>query len=114
MRSFLILSLAIVAGACEPSSKSYLESPLADFDGRIDRIGNHLSGNVIARMNPGSPRLPVVGSVSGRKVRLRFGSEFVFSGTIDDAPDAATGAIAVTGMLIGPDVGPIPERLTLR
>lgn len=94
-------------------SPSYVESPLADFDGRIDRFGDRLSGHVIARMSPGSPRLSVVGSVSGRDVRLRFGSDFVFSGTMDDVPDAATGAIAVSGMLIGPDLGPVPERLTL-
>ena len=103
--------VGIVQG-CQPPS--YVESPLADFDGRIDRVGDRLSGNVIAHMSPGSPRLSVVGSVSGRDVRLWFGSDFVFSGTIDDAPDAATGAIAVSGMLIGPDVGPVPERLTLR
>jgi hypothetical protein len=95
-------------------SPSYVESPLADFDGRIDRVGDRLSGHVIAHMTPGSPRLSVVGSVSGRDVRLRFGSQFVFSGTIEDSPDAATGAIAVRGMLIGQDVGPIPERLILR
>ena len=100
-----------IAQGCH--APSYVGSPLADFDGRIDRIGDRLSGNVIAHMSPGSPSLPVVGSVSGRDVRLWFGSDFVFSGTIEGAPDAATGAIAVRGMLIGPDVGPIPERLTL-
>ena len=112
MRSRLLVALACAVQGCQ--SPPYVESPLADFDGRIDRIGDRLSGNVIAHMSPGSPRLRVVGSVSGRDVRLRFGSDFVFSGTIDDAPDAATGAIAVTGVLIGPDVGPVPERLTLR
>lgn len=108
----LVVLLGIFFGmGCH--SSQYVESPLADFDGRIDRIGDRLSGNVIAHMSPGSPRLPVVGSVSGRDIRLRFGSDFVFSGTIDEAPDA-TGAIAVSGMLIGPDFGPVPERLTLR
>jgi hypothetical protein len=92
MRSWLLIALACAVQGCR--SPRYVESPLADFDGRID--------------------LAVVGSVSGRDVRLWFGSDFVFSGTIDDAPDAATGAIAVTGVLIGPDVGPVPERLTLR
>jgi hypothetical protein len=111
---FVVVSLAVACIAQGCRSPSYNESPLADFEGRIDRIGDRLSGNVIARMSPGSPRLPVVGSVSGRDVRLWFGSDFVFSGTIDDTPDAATGAIAVNGILIGPDVGPIPERLTLR
>lgn len=106
-----LLVVATIAQGCH--SPSYGESPLADFDGRIDRIGDRLSGNVIAHMSPGSPRLRVVGSVSGRDVRLWFGSDFVFSGTIEDTPDAATGAIAVSGMLIGPDVGPVPERLTL-
>jgi hypothetical protein len=108
----LCLALTCIALGCR--SPSYVESPLADFDGRIDRIGDRLSGHVIAHMSPGSPRLAVVGSVSGRDVRLWFGSDFVFSGTIDETPDAATGAIAVSGMLIGPDVGPVPERLTLR
>jgi hypothetical protein len=113
MRSWLLIALAcVVHQGCR--SPRDVESPLADFDGRIDRIGDRLSGNVIAHMSPGSPRLPVVGSVSGRDVRLWFGSDFVFSGTIDDTPDAATGAIAVSGVLIGPDVGPVPERLTLR
>jgi len=111
MRLLAVLALLCSLGCHAPS---YVESPLADFDGRIDRIGDRLSGNVIAHMSPGSPRLPVVGSVSGRDVRLRFGSDFVFSGRIDDVPDAATGAIAVRGVLIGPDVGPIPERLILR
>jgi len=106
------LAIACIAQGCR--SPSYTESPLADFDGRIDRVGDRLSGNVIAHLSPGSPRVSVVGSVSGRDVRLWFGSDFVFSGTIDDAPDAATGAIAVSGILIGPDLGPVPERLTLR
>jgi hypothetical protein len=114
MRVFLLLVTAALALACEPSDKPSASSPLSQFDGVIDRVGNRLSGNVIARLSPGSPRLPVTGSVSGRDVRLWFGSEFVFSGTMDDAPDARTGAIGVTGVLIGPDVGPIPERLTLR
>jgi hypothetical protein len=108
----LVLVLVFLSGiGCH--APSYGESPLADFDGRIDRVGDRLSGNVISHMSPDSPTLPVVGSVSGRDVRLRFGSDFVFSGTIDERPDAATGAIAVRGMLIGPDVGPIPERLIL-
>lgn len=112
MRLLGVLLLVVgLAPGCR--SRSYVESPLVDFDGRIDRIGDRLSGNVIARMSPGSPTLSVVGSVSGRDVRLWFGSDFVFSGTIDDTPDAATGATAVRGMLIGPDMGPVPERLTL-
>jgi len=112
MRPLVLLALASMVHGC--GSPRYVQSPLADFDGRIDRIGDRLSGNVIAHMSPGSPTLPVVGSVSGREVRLRFGSDFVFSGIIEDAPDSSTGAIAVSGMLIGPDVGPVPERLTLR
>jgi hypothetical protein len=106
------LAVACIAQGCR--SPAYVESPFADFDGRIDRVGDRLSGNVIAHLSPGSPRVSVVGSVSGRDVRLWFGSDFVFSGTIEDAPDAATGAIAVSGILIGPDIGPVPERLTLR
>jgi hypothetical protein len=114
MRSLLLLAAACLATACEPSTRPNPDSPLSQFDGVIDRVGDHLSGSVIARLSPGSPRLRVVGSVSGRDIRLWFGSDFVFSGTIDDRPDAATGAIRVSGILIGPDVGPVPERLTLR
>lgn len=112
MRSAWRVALVCLVQGCQ--SPQYVESPLTDFEGHIDRIGDRLSGNVIAHMRPGNPRLPVVGSVSGRAVRLRFGSDWVFAGTIDDAPDPATGAIAVSGMLIGPDVGPIPERLILK
>ena len=114
MRSPLLLAIALCALGCEPTARSSVSSPLAEFDGVIDRVGDRLSGHVIDRMAPGNPRLAVTGSVSGHDVRLWFGSDIVFSGTMDDAPDAKTGTIGVSGILIGPDVGPIPERLTLR
>jgi hypothetical protein len=113
MRSCLCIAVGLSALACSAPAPR-VASPLSELDGVIDRVGDHLSGSVTARFTPGSPNLRVVGSVSGRDVRLWFGSDFVFSGTIDDAPDAATGAIGVSGLLIGPDVGPIPEHLTLR
>lgn len=113
MRSIVFAALCGLAVGCAPVDRSSVESPFSEFDGVIDRVGDHLSGNVVDRLAPGSPRLAVTGSVSGRDVRLWFGSDFVFSGTMDDRPDA-TGTIGVTGVLIGPDVGPIPERLTLR
>jgi hypothetical protein len=114
MRSIALAALSCIVLGCEPATGSSFESPLSEFDGVIDRVGDHLSGNVVDRLAPGSPRLAVTGSVSGRDVRLWFGSDFIFSGTMDAAPDARTGTIGVTGVLIGPDVGPIPERLTLR
>lgn len=111
---WIVFAGLLTALGCEPTARSSVASPFSEFDGVIDRVGDHLSGHVVDRLAPGHPRLAVTGSVSGRDVRLWFGSDIVFSGTMDDVPDAKTGTIGVSGILLGPDVGPIPERLTLR
>jgi hypothetical protein len=91
------------------------DAPPAQFDGVLSRVGQRLSGSVIARLRPDQPSLPVVGSVVGPDIELTIGSDtaaFVFSGTIDDA-GAPAGGLGATGILIGPNVGPVIEHISL-